>query len=426
MNISAEEYGFISGKNNLTIPIHEKKIFLLGSSHVGALNSTYIEQHLKENGFDYKVYKFSEPGDKPTLRVKLINYLVKEQPDLIVYGIGFRDFQNTQMMEGHYINFIPDRQPDPILPDIREHIWNIMEDNLGNFFKILSNPKLITLNILNDYIGENHFPIPNHVLIKLWNKKLDLQEVYPEVGEGNMKNLKFWACYGWKEQPTLSALNPYLVGSQFNDGLISIKEMLYTVWICRPDLQKTYPEVSQGNYTNLLEWAKDIGWKEEPRLFGLDLNQSSSKSSLNASKSKVGNSTKTQQWYSIFPIATDSALRDEANQSPFSGFDPNYMKSSIKALDKIIKNLKENDIKVVIFTTPHQRYYLDTVTETDQKVFHSIFEQLSNKFNIKVYYLDSKYADISIWYNISHVSRNNTVVIYNDDIVKMIMENINR
>src|SRR5438128_7966305 len=103
----------------------------------------------------------------------------------------------------------------------------------------------------------------NNILLSIWRERSDLQKAYPEVAEGNFNNLMDWAATkGWNEDVRLASLiPPGKVPSYLNDILLSI-------WNERSDLQKAYPEVAEGNFNNLMDWAATKGWNEDKRLAG--------------------------------------------------------------------------------------------------------------------------------------------------------------
>lgn len=54
-----------------------------------------------------------------------------------------------------------------------------------------------------------HLPVSDDVLSTIWNERIDLQSLFPEVEHGHLYNLRAWAKNsGWNEDPRLSALIP--------------------------------------------------------------------------------------------------------------------------------------------------------------------------------------------------------------------------
>ncbi len=67
------------------------RLFIVGSSSVYSLDSSYISEALVENKLDYDVYNLADMSDVPSHRLKSIEHLISLKPDVVVYGIGFVD-----------------------------------------------------------------------------------------------------------------------------------------------------------------------------------------------------------------------------------------------------------------------------------------------------------------------------------------------
>src|SRR2546428_1188593 len=105
------------------------------------------------------------------------------------------------------------------------------------------------------------FPASDSILLSIWKNDHDLQKLYPEAADGKTENLKQWAAStGWNQNKSLSALIP---SGKFP---LYLDQALLSIWVDRKDLQKLYPEVEQGNVTNLKKWALIQGWNEDKRL----------------------------------------------------------------------------------------------------------------------------------------------------------------
>ena len=69
------------------------KIFLLGTSYVGAINADHVQNVLDENGFSTSVLNPTNKLISQT--VEIVDDIISNNPKLIVYGIGFRDIGFT-------------------------------------------------------------------------------------------------------------------------------------------------------------------------------------------------------------------------------------------------------------------------------------------------------------------------------------------
>ena len=121
-------------------------------------------------------------------------------------------------------------------------------------------------------------------------------------------------------------------------------------------------------------------------------------------------------------IASDNDLKKVNSESV--GMHVNQNKSITKEqiiyFKQIINSLQNNDIKVIIFVLPQQRYFLDLVPEYDKEIFYASLEEIKNEFNVKIYDLSDDYADLNIWMDHNHVAYNKKSMIFSDDIYKII------
>jgi len=91
---------------------------------------------------------------------------------------------------------------------------------------------------------------------------------------------------------------------------------------------------------------------------------------------------------------------------------------------RILTEIKKNDIKIVIFTTPLSKYYLDNISVSDKQNFKQIINEISNEFNVPVYNFSNNYSSLDVWSDISHVAFNKHSAIYSNDITNMILMEI--
>ena len=124
-----------------------KKIFILGSSLVHAANAEYIENYLLENEQNYEVYNLAIASDKPIKRLKTIDNIIKAQPDVVVYGIGFSDVYDQ--ISAAYL-----KSENP-LPDPRqffaEFMW-YLEINSEFNFNVLSSTRTVSFGVIDNIL----------------------------------------------------------------------------------------------------------------------------------------------------------------------------------------------------------------------------------------------------------------------------------
>ena len=96
------------------------------------------------------------------------------------------------------------------------------------------------------------------------------------------------------------------------------------------------------------------------------------------------------------------------------------------SLIKLVNGLERNGAKVVLFTTPLHKFYLEELTNSQNETFNKTLEKISDESRVKIYNLTEKYSDLPIWINVGHVAFNKNSLIYSDDISKIIEEEIER
>jgi len=274
----------------------QKKIFLIGSSHVHRINATIIENYISQTHQDYKIYNLGFDGDTPRKRIEHLQKMIESKPVLVVYGLTFKDFKIASTP-----NLFLILKPEVGLPEP----WIFLDDWIPNMidFSNFKNPQVTTIKIFEMLTNQNTAKgIPNTPFKKL--------------------------------PPSASK--------------IMDKEAL----------------------------EKDLGKR------------------MNSGR--------------IF-LSYDSSVDD----------------LKTKDLKKIISELKKNDIDLILFSTPLSRTYLDEIYKTDIEIFESALQEISDEFDVKVYHFYDKYADLNVWYNISHVSTSQNASIYSTDIADIILNEIN-
>lgn len=117
------------------------KIFLIGSSQILALNTTYIDGYLSLHNEHFQIYNLASNSDHPTERLKTINLIIGSKPSIIFYGIAPRDFQKVLPLSSL-------SKPISILPDPQEMVsksLSMFMNYVNLDSSILESPKLIIL-----------------------------------------------------------------------------------------------------------------------------------------------------------------------------------------------------------------------------------------------------------------------------------------
>lgn len=128
--------------------------------------------------------------------------------------------------------------------------------------------------------------------------------------------------------------------------------------------------------------------------------------------------------FKTVPISDQSTIESYNSQIEFRGIDTTDNNKEKIALTKIINELQKNNIKIILFTAPYHKIFLNKVTNDDELAFTSILENISKQYDVDVYFIHRNYENLEIWRDPYHVAVNNKVVVYNDDLTKIIMREI--
>ncbi len=98
--------------------------------------------------------------------------------------------------------------------------------------------------------------------------------------------------------------------------------------------------------------------------------------------------------------------------------------SNLYALNNIIQKLSEEKVKIVIFVTPHSKYFIDRYPESHKIEFQSIINEISEKNY--VYSLYDKYAYDEVWNNHTHLAVNKNTEFYSEDVAEFIVKELEK
>ncbi len=132
---------------------NEKTVFLFGSSHVGQLNATYIQEKINHLPNTPKVFNLAYDSDKPSIRIDTIEKTVSLNPTLILYGISYFD--------------LADSAKEITVPGLGE-IYNEFVAKNYEFFEI-HNPKWTTLNTIKIIAANMGINLPTREVVLIDN-----------------------------------------------------------------------------------------------------------------------------------------------------------------------------------------------------------------------------------------------------------------
>jgi len=134
------------------------------------------------------------------------------------------------------------------------------------YFRLSGGPRLTIFfpdGQMDNYLSD--------VLSAMWKERDDLRGAFPEVSNKEFENIKKWASEtGWNEDPRLSVLTPQGQKPQYEGTTFEYNvsdSFLLDLWNESSRLRSIAPEVPNGDYTSLKNWAKGDGNDWEPRFF---------------------------------------------------------------------------------------------------------------------------------------------------------------
>ena len=272
--------------------LNENRILLLGSSHVGILNMTHIIKNISDKNPDITIYNLAVNGDSPKFRYDDLEEIVRLKPEIVFYGISYRDFnQPSESTNSQILNF-----------DIKNYMERMIPEEMKTI-----NPQLLTRNVIKTFLDDT----------------------------------------GIIKKPTYDIKPP-------NTPFFAIGEL--------------ETKISDKNKLN-------------------------------------------KQSLIVLPAPSKIQIDYKDNEK-------------LKKFEKIIKTLQEEEINVVIFTTPLNRLYLDELSESTEKSLKYILNDISEKYGITIYEFEERYSDLNIWNNVDHIAYNNKSLIFSDEIAEMVLQEI--
>ncbi len=133
---------------------NEKKIFIFGASPVNAINSNIVNSILHDTNINFKTYNLGKGSDDPDKRIDSLDLIIDSKPELVLYGIGYRDFQAKISTD----RISETTKTKSILPDPHDFFEEYILAKL-KFYDLeldyIKNPKLSTLQMIKSFNIKN-------------------------------------------------------------------------------------------------------------------------------------------------------------------------------------------------------------------------------------------------------------------------------
>jgi hypothetical protein len=116
-------------------------------------------------------------------------------------------------------------------------------------------------------------------------------------------------------------------------------------------------------------------------------------------------------------------LRNMKSVQTLDQFRESEINKEVMALKQIIKEFKQNNIKIIIFTTPYPKSYGEQV-QSKITPFNDMIKNIESYTDLKIYRLDYTDIDTQIWSDPTHIAINKNSTIYSNDVAKIILNEI--
>ena len=121
----------------------KKIILLLGSSNVGQLNVSKINEIVSSQHTDYEIFNLAYNADTPKIRFNSIEETISLKPEYVFYGVSFIDFRSPTEKENMF--------------DIKFSFAQLLPNNTIEKF----NPKFNTIEKIKEtFVSTDLFPPP--------------------------------------------------------------------------------------------------------------------------------------------------------------------------------------------------------------------------------------------------------------------------
>lgn len=134
---------------NKDFDVNEKKIFIFGASQTGRINSIHVDDIISKSFANYSVYNLSYDGDLPKTRHKLLTQTLSLEPEIIFYGISYRDFANIESQQYSELSLVK--------------YVDLITDNKFELDSL--NPKLATLKAIKELTFDESLSSENRIVL---------------------------------------------------------------------------------------------------------------------------------------------------------------------------------------------------------------------------------------------------------------------
>ena len=96
------------------------------------------------------------------------------------------------------------------------------------------------------------------------------------------------------------------------------------------------------------------------------------------------------------------------------------------SFNDIISIFHQNNIKVIVFVTPHNDSTIESLSKNDKMNFEQMLSNIEKNNDVKIHSLLQNYSKIDVWTSPDHVTISENGFIYNKDISNIILKEIDK
>lgn len=188
------------------------------------------------------------------------------------------------------------------------------------------------------------------------------------------------------------------------------------------------------NQISGMVWSNDLNYLEDPKLVTvnfLDRIFSDNKTSGNADDLNQTERIDLKLQEGVSTISTNVSL-EKQTRGMVLGYCSQVQNEEFEILSKIIRDLEDKDIQVVLFAAPYSGPFLEKFSEVGIRHYFLNLQNLANQNEIQAYTFLDRYTEQEIFHDLTHVSKSKEGNIFSEEFSEFVIaviedhENIHR
>lgn len=277
--------------------------------------------------------------------------------------------------------------------------WQILNTNIEYFYSqnsLVNEPKILL-------IGSSHIGMLNASHVQsIVNKKFHDYTVYNLAISSDRPSKRI------HELEKIISLNPKLIvyGIGFRDFS---NEQLPANFL--PDPKNSFNNFLSENSPNFLE---------NPKLVTLNVIKNTLQ--YNNKPENLEKNTPFFPYTIEYNKITDlNELEQKTNSNLRINISNLEQNRDFLAIKEILSTFSKNKIPTVLLLTPHNSYFLDSLSENDKQNFFTMINEINSNNHTEVYSLMKNYSNNNIWLSENHITHSSEGIQFSEDLGKIII-----